>query len=151
MRYTQNIPYPYKKKNAVDFVRDSIKKWNQGKDYCFGLVLNKEVVGICSLVEVDKKNRSAELGYWLGRKFWGRGIMTQAAAKVIEFGFKELNLHRIQVCHMEENKASQKVILKQGFKQEGADRECRFRFGRWHKILRYSLLEKEYKEKLKKK
>ncbi len=148
VKCTLNIPYPYTKRDAARFVNESIRKWREGKSYIFGVVIDREVVGICSLANVDKSSRHGTLGYWLGRNFWGKKIMSRASEAVVNFGFKELKLHRIGVGHFDENKASQRIIEKLGFKLEGTEREKIFRFGRWHNHLCYGLLEKEFSSPL---
>ncbi len=147
VKYTYNIPHPYSLKDGEEFVARSMKEWRKGTGYVFGIVLKKEVVGICSLMKVNTEHRNAELGYWLGRKFWGQGIMTTAASAVVTFGFEELKLHRILVYHLEENIASKRIIEKFGFVPEGKEREAIYRFGRWHHVCMYGLLEKEWNEK----
>ncbi len=147
VKYTLNLPHPYTKKDGIIFVNKSFKEWREGKTYHFGIELNKEIVGICGLAKVDKNNRSATLGYWLGKKFWGQKIVSKAAAAVVKFAFENLHLHSLNVSHFEENIPSQKIIQKLGFKSEGVEREKYYRFGRWHNHLVYSMLEKEYKQK----
>ena len=144
VRYTLNIPHPYQKKDAAEFIGRSIKEWNEGKSYVFGIEIDKEIVGICSINNIDKESRHGTLGYWLGKKYWGQKFMSKAAKAVVDFGFKELKLHRIEVTHFAENIASQKIIQKLGFKLEGKEREKIFRFGRWHDHLLYGLLEQDF-------
>lgn len=145
-RYTKNIPSPYHKKDAISYIKKSVQGWKKGVGYAFGIVIDEKVVGVCGLAKVDKKNRSAELGYWLGKKYWGQGITTAASRKVLEFGFKQLKLHRVSIMHLEENIASRKVIEKLGFHPEGLERDRTFRFGRWHNLCWYGMLEEEYRK-----
>jgi len=143
VRYTLNIPHPYPKDGAKKFIEDSIEKWNEGTVYRFGIVIDNQVVGICDLKEDEDK--VMVLGYWLGKKYWGQGIMSKAVKAVVKFGFKELKRHRIKVTHIEDNKSSQRVIEKAGFKLEGKEREFIFREGKWNNLMIYGLLEQEYK------
>src|SRR3989338_2933851 len=147
VRYTQNIPYPYSVDEGKKFVSKSMQDWRLGKGYVFGIVQNSELIGICSISSIDKENKHGELVYWLGKKFWGKGIMTRAAARVLRFGFEDGGLHKIMVSHFEENIASQRVIEKLGFVPEGKERDAIYRFGRWHTLYRYGLLEEEYQAK----
>jgi RimJ/RimL family protein N-acetyltransferase len=77
-----------------------------------------EVVGAIGL-ENTEKDHKAELGYWLARKYWGGGIMSQAVEEVVNFGFKDLNLKRIYAKVYSFNEGSKKVLEKNGFTQEG--------------------------------
>ncbi len=143
-RMTTNIPFPYSLKDGEWFVNDVIKKWDEGKAYNFGIVVDDEVVGVCSLSEVSKDYHHAELGYWLGKPYRGKGIMTKAAEEVVKFGFLELKLHRIDVWHYDINKGSQRIIEKLGFVYEGTRREAYFKNGKWVSSLMYGMLEEEH-------
>ena len=59
------------------------------------------------------------MGFWVGRKFWNRGIATEAVRKTIEFGFDRLKLHRIQGDNDSDNSPSGFVMKKAGMKSEG--------------------------------
>ncbi len=65
---------------------------------------------------------SRELGYWLGRRYWGYGFMTEAARAVIDYGFDVKGFDQIGICTSETNKRSQSVIKKCGFIYEGTIR-----------------------------
>ena len=144
-RNTTNIPYPYSEKDAKTFLTDSPKHWSAGSAYRFGIVINHEVVGCCSLEKINQKDCNAELGYWLGRPFWGQGIMSRVTKAVVAFGFNQLKLHKIIVKHQETNKSSQRIIEKLGFMYEGTERESHLRDGKWCNCRCYSLLESEFK------
>lgn len=141
---TVRIPFPYFLKDAEWFMNDSIEKWNKGKSFNFGIVIDDEVVGICGLNDVDEKHRHAELGYWIGKPFRGKGIMSKTAKAVVKFGFEELKLHRLDAWHMEENEGSKSIIKKLGFTHEGIRREGHFKDGTWKNSVMYGLLEQEY-------
>lgn len=95
---------------------------------------------------MDKDKKQAEVGYWIGKKYWGQGYVSEAVKLILEFGFKKLKLHRIQARCFAVNKSSERVMVKAGFKKEGEVSECIYRRGRWHNILRYSILVSEYKK-----
>ena len=65
---------------------------------------------------LDLPDSEAELGYWLGVPFWGQGLMPEAARELIRYGFEELGLEKIWCCCSSENKNSQRVQEKCGFK-----------------------------------
>jgi ribosomal-protein-alanine N-acetyltransferase len=82
----------------------------------------------------------AELGYWLGTPWHGRGLTTEAARAVLHFGFADLGLHKITVGCITENVASRRVIEKLGFRFIGERRDHMFRSGRWWSHLDYEML-----------
>lgn len=79
-------------------------------------------IGVCSLCRVSREHLSAELVYWIGKPYWGQGYITEAARKVLEFGFMYLGLERICVGCFTRNKVSARVIEKLGFTYEGLAR-----------------------------
>lgn len=100
--------------------------WEEGKFR--GLVGIEGVVRQLVAVRADR----AELGYWLGIPFHGRGLMTEAAAAATAFAFTRLALHKVTVHAMAENRASLRVIEKLGFSRVGVKRQDLFRDGSWH-------------------
>jgi len=91
--------------------------------------------------------KSKEIGYSLSEDHWGKGIMTEAAKAVMEFGFKELDLEIIGICTGETNKRSQRVIEKCGFKYEGTIRKTYEIYdGTLRDSLVFSILREEYDE-----
>ncbi|MGO4371700.1 GNAT family N-acetyltransferase, partial [Paenibacillus sp. MCAF20] len=66
-----------------------------------------------------KHHNRAELAYWMGKPYWGLGYATEAARRVVQFGFEELALNRIHAAAMTRNPASYNVMIKAGMKYEG--------------------------------
>jgi ribosomal-protein-alanine N-acetyltransferase len=81
------------------------------------------LVGTCTLAHLDSANRRAELGFALGREFWGRGYMTAALPAIIEFAFDCLGLHRVFADTDPRNVRSIRVLERLGFRREGVLRE----------------------------
>ena len=118
-RFMATIPYPYKRKDAKDWIKkciNSAKKKNKFR-VCFALDIDGKVVGGLSLDAIDR--HKAEIGYSIGKDFWSKGIMTEAVKLVTNFGFKKLKLKRIYAYVFSKNKASIKVLEKNAYKREG--------------------------------
>src|SRR5262245_10328390 len=114
---TSNVPSPYPADGAVSWIRHASLKRAQGADYCFAVIDGAgTVVGACSLIDVDKKSRSAELGYWIGKPYWGKGYATAAGRRVLAFGFNEIGLRRVVSNCLMRNRASYRVLEKLGFR-----------------------------------
>ena len=77
-----------------------------------------QVIGCVSL-RIKGEDQRAELGYWLGRPYWGHGYCTEAVRAVLDFGFGQLGLNRIFACHFARNPASGRVMQKAGLTHEG--------------------------------
>ena len=83
----------------------------------FAIDINGKVVGSIGFNKIDK--HKAELGYWLGEKYWRQGIMTSAVKLLTKYAFKELGLKRIYAYIFSFNRASRRVLEKSGYKYEG--------------------------------
>lgn len=144
--WTVSIPHPYPKDGALKFIRKARYNIKKERSYAFGIVLKDTgtVIGVVELMAFDWKNKNAEIGYWLGRKYWGEGLMTEAVRLILKFSFGNLGLHRIYARLFEDNTGSVRILEKSGFKLEGRMREERYRYGKWHDALRYGILESEF-------
>lgn len=111
------FPHPYKKKDAqtwLDIVVGARPENN------FAIAVNdKAVGGIGFSVQSDVGHRSAEIGYWLGEEYWGRGIVTQALVAVSEYAFSQHDLCRLYAHVFEWNPASARVLEKASYVFEG--------------------------------
>ncbi len=114
---TVNFPSPYPPDGAASWARRTVERRASGGEYVFVVLEGGSFVGVCGLVGVAEG--SAELGYWIGRPFWGRGYATEAARAVLRFGFEELGLARVTARCLERNAASYRVLEKVGMRFEG--------------------------------
>lgn len=101
-----------------------------------------EFYGVITLNFWNKHFRCAEMGYWIFPQYWRKGIVTEAAARVIQFGFKEMNLHRIKAETEDDNAGSIATLKKLGFVYEGTQRECEIKDGRFINLEIYAILNK---------
>jgi len=110
------IPHPYTEKDAEEFI--GFCK-NENPQLTFAIEVEGEFAGSIGLVrQKDVYRLSAEIGYWLGEPYWGKGIMTEAVWQLTEYGFSRLGLVRIYTGVFDFNRASQRVLEKAGFKLE---------------------------------
>jgi len=111
------FPHPYTIEDAHIFLRSVI---NSEPVTLFCVEANGAAVGGIGIrIGVDVHRQTAELGYWLGQEFWGRGIMTEAVAAFTDFCFEEFQLRRIYAEPFANNPASVCVLEKAGFAFEG--------------------------------
>jgi RimJ/RimL family protein N-acetyltransferase len=101
------------------------------------------LIGITSLT-LDPHNQKGEIGYWLDKSYWGKGLMTEAIWQVIHYSFDELKLHRLDLTHMVGNIASQRVAEKLGFQLEGCWREGHCKDGGFRDVKIYGMLAVDY-------
>lgn len=83
--------------------------------------------GIACRFAADVESRSAELGYWLGEPFWGSGVATEAVRLITAHVFDDLDIVRLQACIFGWNRASGRVLEKNGFQLEGVLRSAVFK------------------------
>lgn len=97
-------------------------------------------IGTIDLFSWSQTHKSAEIGYVISPDYWGQGITTEAAKALIEFGFNEMELVRIQAKCFVENHASQRVMEKVGMSYEGTLRKSMFVKGKHQDLKMYAIV-----------
>lgn len=105
-----------------------------------------ELAGACGLHGLTGATRGATLGIWLGTPYWNRGFGTDAVRTLCRFGFRELNLHRVELHVYETNPRGHRAYEKVGFRDEGRLRHGHFTGGRHVDVIVMGLLEDELVE-----
>jgi RimJ/RimL family protein N-acetyltransferase len=98
-------------------------------------------------MNIDYENKNAEIGYWLGKRYWGQKIIKEAIKLILNFGFKKLKLTRIYAKVMHPNISSSKLLEQLSFQYEGRMRKTYLKKGKWMDDLIYSILKSEFKSK----
>lgn len=94
---------------------------------------------------LDKNHQKAEIGLWLLKEYWGKGILKEVMPQLFEQGFKNLNLNRIEGYVVSENTKCKNALEKINFQYEGTMRECEIKNGEKINIDFYSILKREWK------
>ena len=123
--------------------RAVVTSWDREPE--FGVVLDGRVVGLISLA-VDRKHKTAELGYEIARDVWGRGIAAEAATAVCDWGFREYGLARISAWADSRNRRSVRVMEKLGMTREGRHRSSDIGRGQRLDEVVYAVLRDEWSE-----
>ena len=132
------MPHPYSEKDAENFIKMCLSK---NPMTFFAIELEGELVGSIALVpQSDVYRKSAEIGYWVGEPYWGKGIATEAIHQILEFGFKNLDIVRIFTGVYGHNIASQKVLEKNGFQKEAVFKKAVFKNEKFCDEVRYGIL-----------
>ncbi|MEM9998395.1 MAG: GNAT family N-acetyltransferase [Bacteroidota bacterium] len=117
------LPHPYPEDGARRFIAGARNAWTAGRAYNFAVCFDDEAVGTCGLKGVrttEEGYREAELGYWIGVPFWGRGFASAAVRLVTTFAFETLGLDRVTAVVLTRNEASARVLEKAGFEVTGS-------------------------------
>ncbi|MDR6552609.1 GNAT family N-acetyltransferase [Paenibacillus qinlingensis] len=146
---TLSIPHPYPDGVAEAWIENTLRSLEKGDIYTFALVKkeNDSLIG-CMSLGVSKNHKRAELAYWIGQPFWGQGFATEAANRIVKFGFEELELNRIFAAAMTKNPGSYKVMNKIGMKEEGTFPQHVLKWGVHEDLVFYGMVKADYYKKI---
>lgn len=142
---TLSIPHPYPEGAAEAWIESAAVAYEEGQRAVFLMTdhTNGDVYGAIGLT-LNLEHDRAELGYWVGHAFWGRGYATEAGKAVLAWGFTTLGLHRIHARHFVRNPASGRVLVKLGMRREGTARGHFRRWDRYEDVAEYGILREEF-------
>ncbi len=153
-RYLATAPYPYKKKDALKWLKSSIKRWakKEKTSYPFLIELKseKKVIGGIEIFKYEKQHKICETGSWISKKYWRKGYITEAKIAVNEFAFNKLGVRKMETGVYEENKASNATQKSIGYKYEGTRLKHHITksTGKVHDELMYGLFKEDWKRNL---
>ncbi len=143
---TLNIPHPYTEADADWWINHVVEETRrQGRSVNWAIRRNDgHLVGGIGFHDLEiGKTHKGEIGYWVAKPYWGKGIMTEAVRRVADLGFAELGLTRISAHVFHFNIGSARVLEKAGFKFEGRLRKYYRKDGRVFDALLYSKVKGE--------
>lgn len=129
---------------AEQYLQSIREGFLEGSLYQWGIERAGQIVGTCTLAAIDRDNRCAEIGFALGRRYWGQGLILRALPALIDFAFDTLRLHRLGADADPRNAASIRVLEKLGFRREGLRRECYFHLGEIQDAMLFGLLQRDW-------
>ncbi len=143
---TAAIPHPYPNGAAEEWIGTHKDEFIKKKMLALAVTIKDtgELAGCVSIMDIDSMSNSGELGYWIGKDFWGKGYCTEAAGAIMEYGFENMRLNRIAARHFARNPASGKVMQKLGMKQEGYLKQAFVRWGRYEDDVLYAILREDW-------
>lgn len=144
---TLTIPHPYPPGGGAAWIATHGEAWDRGEILSLAIcdrANERTLMGAIGL-HVSASHRNGEIGYWVGRSWWGKGYATEAARALARYAFTDLRLHRLVGRHFTRNVASGRVLQKIGMQLEGVHRDAFLRFDRFEDVAVYGLLEDEWK------
>ena len=140
------VPHPYPDGMAEEWIATHRPAFEAGEIIDWALVLRGEgeLMGDIRL-RPNARDDNAELGYWIGKPYWGHGYATEAAKEVVRYAFEDLGLHRMHAEHLGSNPASGRVMQKIGMTREGVMREHYKKWGAYEDRVAYGLLAREWR------
>jgi RimJ/RimL family protein N-acetyltransferase len=150
-KYLYEVPYPYKIHDALKFIKSSYNDFKLGKAITFGieykdtLESNLLLVGTIGIKDIDYVNKKANLGYWIGKQYQGKGIATECIKLVVNYVFDELKLEEISAYVFPDNNPSIRVLEKNGFVKTKEIKEYHPLSNRYRNSLIYTIINKNNK------
>ncbi len=159
-KFTQeHIPTYYKWRNneeiaiydQSEFLRprsyEEIEKWSERmvEGYTYLVSVDDVPIGTCALMNVDTRNRHAELSIVIGEKdYWSKGYGTGIMEKLLDWGFEGLNLRKLYLHVFDFNERAINLYEKFGFQKEGTLKEMLYRNGEYRDVYAYGLFKEDY-------
>ena len=134
------LPYPYTEKDAEEYIHAMLSS-DKENTFAFAVTLDDQVIGSIGVFRCDNiHRRTAELGYYIGEKYWGNGYMTSAVRQICTYVFANPDIIRIFAEPFAKNVASCRVLEKSGFTCEGVLRKNAFKNGEFLDMKMYALI-----------
>lgn len=139
------IPHPYEDGMAEAWIGNHPESFTSGVAVNFAMTCKPDgaLVGAIGL-SINQAHERAELGYWVGKPYWGKGYCSEAAKCMLGYGFEVLSLNRIVARHLTRNPASGRVMQKVGMTREGRQRQGVKKWGVFEDLDVYSILRSEW-------
>jgi ribosomal-protein-alanine N-acetyltransferase len=144
---TELTSYPVVSMPMVEgMIERSLSRWAAGELSKWGVALghNDQLVGTCGFNEYSQAHRWAELAYDLAQPHWGKGMMGQAVAAVLQWTFRQNQIDRVHAFVRVDNGRSERFLLRSGFVREGCLRRYRVCRGQPHDFYVYGLLRSDW-------
>ena len=120
------LPFPYPRLLADEWIASTIRQIAAGTGYHLAVTGQEdggEILVGCVGLRVDLKPRTGSLGYWVGRRFWGHGVATEAAGRLCRWALANLDIDALEAHVADDNDASAAVLTHIGFRAVGVGRE----------------------------
>lgn len=139
---TTSIPHPYSLTAAKTWIASLPHLFRSGSAVHFAAcsIETKDLLGCFALKNIDNVNTHAEFECWLGEPWQSQGFATEAAGKVLTFGFQQLKLHRIYSYHIAQDPKSSGLLKKLGLRQEGVLRQAIYKWDKFEDLALSAIL-----------
>ena len=141
-KWLLSFPYPYPPGAAANWIVRTQEAWTDGSGATFAITSGGALLGAVGLRLVPRHDH-AELGYWLGVPYWGKGFAAEAGRAVVKWGFRHFRLRRIYGQYLGTNHASGRVMEEIGMIREGVRRKHIRKGGRWYDAHQFGILREE--------
>ena len=135
--------------DTYKYIEEIVCRYEKEKIAPLGIVLkkNKKLIGTCGFIKYDLTEHKAEIAYALSRKYWGRGLATEAALAFLNYGFNKLRLNSIEAGCNSENEASERLMRRLNMEYECTIPNDLFVKGNYRNTKRYCISRERYMDK----
>jgi 8-oxo-dGTP diphosphatase len=140
VRMLSQLPFPYPRALADEWIASTLEQIERGSGYHLAVTgeeAGREMLIGCIGLRLDLAPRIGNLGYWIGRRFWGHGVATEAAARLSRWALANLDLDRLEAHVAVDNPASSAVLRRAGFREVGTGLEPFMARGGKHPVIRF--------------
>ncbi|MEM7009812.1 MAG: GNAT family protein [Thermodesulfobacteriota bacterium] len=130
--------------NTIDFIRIAQMQYENNETAQFTLTYKGSIAGVIGFHRIDWQNRATCIGYWIGEQFQGKGLVTRACSKVLDYSFGRMGLNRIEIRCATENKRSRAIPQRLGFREEGLIRDAEWLYDHYVDHIVYGMLEPDW-------
>jgi ribosomal-protein-serine acetyltransferase len=134
--------------DTVAFIEANQIQYHANRGFQAGIWYQGRLAGVIGYHGYSSFHRFISIGYWLAEDYQGKGIMTQACRAMTDYAFRELDMNRVEIRCASENRKSQAVIERLGFKQEGRVRQVEWLYDHYVDLLVYGMLREEWSDEL---
>jgi len=132
---------------AAQFITRNREEHNGKTGLVAGIWAEELLAGVVTFDYIDWSNRTALIGFWLGRSFQGKGIMTRTCSALIDLAFNELGLNRLEISCAVENKRCRLVPERLGFRKEGISRQREWLYDHFVDTVSYGMLASDWRNR----
>lgn len=130
--------------DCIVFVKNGFQNHAERTSLTAGIFYKNKLVGIVAYNYYDWINRIGHIGYWIGEKYQGLGIITKSVHALIDYGFRTYLLNRIEIRCATENRKSQAIPERLGFIQEGKIRQAEWLYDHYIDHIIYGMLKEDW-------
>jgi Acetyltransferases, including N-acetylases of ribosomal proteins len=133
------FPHPYTVKDGEEFISMVVNRGDPPVDFAIEIE-GVAVGGIGIVLKPDVERIAAEIGYWIGEKYWNRGVMTEAVREMARYSFRTFQIEKLYAGVFDFNIASQRVLEKAGFEKEAILKRAAIKNGNVIDLHHYGLI-----------
>ncbi|MER2262921.1 MAG: GNAT family protein [Psychrobacillus sp.] len=140
------IDYTKTVDDTKNFIRSTMKQFSENNGIQAGIWYEGNLAGVIGFHKIDWNNKSTSIGYWLGDKFVGNGLMTNAVKAFVNYALIDLGLNRVEIRAAVENKKSRAIPERLGFTHEGTIRQSEWLYDHYvdHEV--YGILASDWQK-----